>query len=72
MFVMDKLVPDDSKDYIELEERTMHKTKCTKCKKPFQWNEKDALIKYKYGSLFVVHCPHCDKLTKASIEEEEA
>lgn len=36
---------------------------CEKCKLPFHWEEDDALIKYKYGTKFITHCPHCDKLT---------
>ena len=36
---------------------------CEKCKKSFEWSEDDALIKYSYGTKYVVHCPRCDKLT---------
>ena len=70
MLVMDKFVPNDEKDYMTQDERKEHMSICEKCKQSFSWNEKDALIKYKYGTKFIVHCPHCDKLTKVYIEEE--
>ena len=39
---------------------------CEKCNQSFKMHEDDALVKYQYGAKYVVHCPHCDKLTKAS------
>ena len=42
---------------------------CEKCKQEFTWEEKDALCKYKYGTKYIVHCPHCDKLTKVFIND---
>lgn len=40
---------------------------CEKCNTEFEWHEKDAIVKYKYGSKYILHCPCCDKLTKVNI-----
>ena len=70
MFIVDKCVPNEEEDYLKLKEEKGNMSNCEKCKEPFRWYEKDALIKYKYGSKFIVHCPHCNKLTKVYKEEE--
>ena len=44
------------------------KATCEKCNKWFMFEEKDALVKYKYGTKYIVHCPYCDKLTKVNID----
>lgn len=44
------------------------KATCEKCNKWFMFEEKDALIKYKYGTKYIVHCPYCDKLAKVNID----
>ena len=41
---------------------------CEKCHNDFTWTEDDAIIKYYYGAKYIVHCPHCDKLTKIDKE----
>ena len=41
---------------------------CEKCNIKFKWHEKDALVKYKYGSKYILHCPYCGKLTKVNID----
>lgn len=41
---------------------------CEKCSNWFIFDTKDALVKYQYGSKYIVHCPHCNKLTKVSID----
>ena len=40
---------------------------CEKCDFFFVWREEDALIKYKYGTKYIIHCPRCNKLTKVTI-----
>ena len=42
---------------------------CEYCGKWFEWEEIDAISKYKYGSRFIVHCPYCNKLTKVDIDK---
>ena len=50
------------------EKEDMYITTCEYCKKMFNVMEKDALVKYKYGTKYIVHCPYCDKLTKVNID----
>ena len=40
---------------------------CEKCKQEFEWEEEDALCKYKYGTKYLVPCPRCGKLTKVFV-----
>lgn len=51
----------------EIKEREREMTsKCEKCAQTFTWFEDDALVKYGYGDKYILHCPHCDKLTKVT------
>lgn len=55
------------KSYLQKGEKEKMKATCEKCNEEFEWFEKDALVKYKYGSKYILHCPCCDKLTKVEI-----
>jgi endogenous inhibitor of DNA gyrase (YacG/DUF329 family) len=37
-------------------------TICIKCAKKFTWEETDAIVKDKYGTRYLVPCPHCKKI----------
>jgi endogenous inhibitor of DNA gyrase (YacG/DUF329 family) len=51
----------------EMKERGKQMTSnCEKCAQTFSWFEDDALVKYGYGDKYILHCPHCDKLTKVT------
>lgn len=52
---------DETKKIIEVD---FMEAVCEKCNREFVWEETDALVKYKYGNKYIVHCPFCDKLTK--------
>ena len=55
----------DSDNYQPREEKEdMYIATCEYCHKMFNTTENDALVKYQYGTKYIVHCPHCDKLTK--------
>ena len=55
----------DNKDL----EDFMIKAVCKKCNKCFVFREKDALIKYKYGTKYLINCPNCNKLTEIDINK---
>ena len=55
----------DSDNYYKGVKRKMT-SKCEKCGEVFEWFEDDALVKYGYGDKYIIHCPHCDKLTKVT------
>ena len=47
-------------------ERQQMTSRCEKCNEIFTWFEDDALVKYGYSDKYILHCPHCDKLTKVT------
>lgn len=59
---------DNYKSKEKEEKEDMFTASCEYCHKIFNITEKDALVKYKYGTKYIVHCPHCDKLTKVNID----
>lgn len=51
------------------DKKKLMKASCEKCYQSFKWIEEDALVKYKYGTKYIVHCPHCNRLTTVNKEE---
>lgn len=67
-FVADARNHDPNSLETKDKEKSMKAT-CEKCHQSFNWSEEDALVKYKYGTKYIVHCPHCDRLTTVNKEE---
>ena len=54
----------------EEQKKELFISKCEVCDEAIAWTKDEPLVKQKYGTEFILQCPHCGKLTKVFIDIE--